>query len=173
MKYQTVRLLAAILTTLTAQSVFSAPVEVSVCYAHAGRDFGIDPDLLLAIGIQESRLNNEAINTGSSDYCQMQINQVHTSELKEFGINLKDLTHKPCTCIYTGTWVLAKLIQRYGTSWNTVGMYNAGVKYTPTAIRNRAIYAKTIRGIYTVIKMESKEGGDKSLALVNEKKPQK
>ncbi|MEN4807326.1 lytic transglycosylase domain-containing protein [Pantoea agglomerans] len=173
MKYQTVRLLAAFLGALTAQSAFAAPVEVSACYARAGRDYGIDPDLLLAIGIQESRLNNKAINNGSFDYCQMQVNQIHTGELKDFGINLKELTHKPCTCIYSGTWVLAKFFQRYGRSWNTVGMYNAGVKNSPGSNRARANYAKTIRGIYTVIKMEKKESGDKSLALLNETKPRK
>lgn len=173
MKYLTVRLLAAILTASMTQTVFASPVEVSACYVKAGRDYGIDPDLLIAIGIQESRLNNKAINSGSYDYCQMQVNQIHTGELKDFGINLKELTHKPCTCIYSGTWVLAKFFQRYGRSWNTVGMYNAGNKNSPGSNRARANYARTIRGIYTVIKMEKKESGEKSLALLNENKKPK
>jgi soluble lytic murein transglycosylase-like protein len=173
MRYSAIRLLAAILTAGMMQSVLAAPVEVSACYARAGRDYGIDPDLLIAIGIQESHLNNKAINKGSYDYCQMQVNQVHTDELKDFGINLKELTNKPCTCIYSGTWVLAKFFQRYGRSWNTVGMYNAGVKNSPGSNRARANYARTIRGIYTVIKMEKKESGEKSLALLNEKETHK
>lgn len=173
MKYQVVGVLVAVLTASMAQTVFAAPVEVSACYERAGRDYGIDPDLLLSIGIQESRLNNKAINKGSYDYCQMQVNQIHTDELKDFGINLKELTHQPCTCIYSGTWVLAKFFQRYGRSWNTVGMYNAGVKNSPVPNRNRANYARSIRGIYTVIKMEKKEGGEKSLALFNDNKTHK
>lgn len=168
MRYQPLRLVAAVLTMALAQPVFSAPVEVSACYKKAGLDYGIDPDLLLAIGIQESHLNNSAINKKSFDYCQMQVNSVHDKELKDFGINLKELTSKPCTCIYSGTWVLAKFFQRYGRSWDTVGMYNAGNKNTDKAKANRASYSLKIRKIYTVIKMEKKQGNRQSVAMLKE-----
>lgn len=173
MTYQAARVLTAILTVGIANTVLAAPVEVSACYAMAGKDYGIDTDLLVAIGIQESRLKNQAINRKSFDYCQMQVNRTHTRELKQFGIDLQELTNKPCACIYSGTWVLARLFRQYGASWNTVGMYNAGVRNSPKSNLARAKYAKTIRGIYTVIKMEKKEGSEKSLALLNETTPKK
>jgi len=168
MKYQALRLLAAILTVGLSGTAIAAPVQVSACYVKAGRDYGIDPDLLLAIGIKESHLNNNAINNKSFDYCQMQVNQTHTKELRDFGLNLKDLTNKPCACIYSGGWVLAKFFQRYGKSWNTVGMYNAGSKNTPAAARNREIYARSVKAIYTVLKMQKAQGDKETIARLGD-----
>jgi len=127
-------------------------VPVSHCYYQAAKDYGIDADLLIAIGIKESRLNNHAINRNSFDYCQMQVNRTHRTELEKFGINPVELTNKPCACIYTGAWVLAKFFKQYGVSWNTVGMYNAGARNTPRLNKIRQNYSNDVKAIYTILK---------------------
>jgi len=132
-------------------------VPVSNCYYKAAKDYGIDADLLIAIGIKESRLNNQAVNRSSFDYCQMQVNRTHKNELSKFGINPTELVNKPCTCIYTGAWVLAKFFKQYGANWNTVGMYNAGAKNTPRLNKIRQNYSNDIKAIYTVLKRQKQE----------------
>ncbi|CAM3826169.1 lytic transglycosylase domain-containing protein [Rouxiella silvae] len=142
--------LAACLIT-SIPSYAKTSVDVSQCYFTAGHDFHIDPLLLVAIGIKESRLNNNAINHKSNDYCQMQINQSHQKRLAEFGINPVNLTKEPCTCIYTGAWVLARNFKDYGRNWNSVGMYNTGPKNTPKLLKIRKSYSDDVRSIYTVL----------------------
>ena len=55
----------------------SASAAPKMCFNQAGRDFGIDPLLLTAISIKESRLVPNAINgsnsDGTEDVCGMQI----------------------------------------------------------------------------------------------------
>ncbi|HAU5458260.1 TPA: lytic transglycosylase domain-containing protein, partial [Cronobacter sakazakii] len=76
-----------------------------MCFNQAGRDYGIDPLLLTAISIKESRLNPAAINgsnsNGTEDVCGMQINSSHYGKLKNFNISRADLLSDPCICVYT------------------------------------------------------------------------
>lgn len=67
-------------------AVFSAQAAPELCFDEAGRDYGIDPTLLMAISIQESRLNPTAINSasagGTEDVCAMQLNSNNFAKLK-------------------------------------------------------------------------------------------
>lgn len=147
-----VRHIAILIASMASVSVYGGMVPVSQCYYKAGKDYGIDPVLLIAIGIKESRLNNNAVNRKTYDYCQMQVNSSHTRELYKFGINPVNLTNRPCECIYTGAWVLAKFFKRYGANWNTVGMYNAGARKTPKLDKIRKEYSDDVKSIYYVLK---------------------
>lgn len=147
-----VRDIAFLMASIVPVSVSAGMVPVSQCYYKAGKDYGIDPVLLIAIGIKESRLNNKAINRTTYDYCQMQVNSSHSRELAKFGIKPTNLTNNPCECIYTGAWVLAKFFKQYGASWNTVGMYNAGARRTPRLDKIRKEYSDEVKSIYYVLK---------------------
>ena len=138
---------------LTMAAVFSAQASPEMCFNKAGRDYGIDPLLLTAISIQESRLRMDAINDHSAhkteDVCGMQINSTHYPVLKKFDITRERLLKEPCTCIYTGAWVLARNFQAYGKNWDSVGMYNTGP--SPRLIVQRRAYANTIKNIYRIL----------------------
>ncbi|ELY7546284.1 lytic transglycosylase domain-containing protein [Cronobacter sakazakii] len=134
-------------------ATLSARAAPEMCFNQAGRDYGIDPLLLTAISIKESRLNPTAINgsnsNGTEDVCGMQINSSHYGKLKAFNISRADLLSDPCICVYTGAWVLAKNFKSYGKNWDSVGMYNTGA--SPNLIKRRRAYAKDIKNIYRVL----------------------
>jgi soluble lytic murein transglycosylase-like protein len=131
-------------------SVRAAP---ELCFNEAGHDFRIDPTLLMAISIQESRLNPRAINStsagGTEDVCAMQLNSKNFGKLKKFNITREDLLNNPCICVYSGAWILARNFQSYGRNWDSVGIYNAGPK--PELMKARREYARIIKSIYTIL----------------------
>lgn len=123
------------------------------CFTRAGHDYGIDPLLLTAISIKESKLRFGAVNSANSnkteDVCGMQINSSHYGSLKTFGITRERLLNEPCVCVYTGAWVLARNFEKYGRNWDSVGMYNTGP--SDRLIKQRRAYADHIRRIYQVL----------------------
>ncbi|WP_458039095.1 lytic transglycosylase domain-containing protein [Pantoea ananatis] len=132
---------------------FTVQAEPEMCFTKAGHDFGIDPRLLMAHSIQESRMRNNAINNKSArkstDVCNMQINSSNFNALKKFNITRERLLADPCICIYTGAWIEASNFKKYGRTWDTVGMYNTGPN--PKLIKQRREYAAIIKSIYRVL----------------------
>jgi hypothetical protein len=124
-----------------------------LCFNQAGKDYNIDPLLLTAISIQESRLRPAAINkanrNGTEDVCAMQVNSSHYGKLEKFNITRERLLNEPCICVYTGAWVLAHNFRAYGKNWDSVGMYNTGP--SPKTIKARREYARKIKSIYRVL----------------------
>jgi soluble lytic murein transglycosylase-like protein len=141
------------LPLLTLAAVFSAQANVDMCFNKAGHDYGIDPLLLTAISIKESRLKMAAINGGNrnktEDVCGMQVNSSHYSALMKFNITRERLLKEPCTCVYTGAWVLAHNFKSYGRNWDSVGMYNTGP--SKKLISQRRAYAGDIKNIYRIL----------------------
>lgn len=76
-----------VFAALALAAVFSAQAAPEMCFTKSGQVFGIDPRLLMAHSIQESRMRNNALNTKSSggtyDTCNMQINSSHFNQLKK------------------------------------------------------------------------------------------
>ena len=108
------------------------PVEA--CWQEAGSRYQIDPALLYAIARTESSLRPAAVNRnpdGSLDVGLMQINSRWLPALARYGIGNRELL-EPCTNIHVGAWILAQNFQRFGSSWNAVGAYNA---HTPALKR--------------------------------------
>ncbi|MGG6196549.1 lytic transglycosylase domain-containing protein [Pantoea allii] len=141
------------LTAAAFFTAFSVQAEPEMCFTKAGHDFGIDPRLLMAHSIQESRMRNNAINDRSAhkstDVCNMQINSTNFPKLKKFNITRERLLADPCICIYTGAWIEALNFKQYGRTWDTVGMYNTGPN--PKLIKQRREYAAIIKSIYRVL----------------------
>ncbi len=131
----------------------SAQAAPELCFDEAGRDYGIDPILLMAISIQESRLKPGAINSssagGTEDVCAMQLNSSNFKKLEKFNITRADLLNNPCICVYSGAWVLARNLKAYGRNWDSVGIYNTGPSLK--LIKARREYAGIIKSIYTVL----------------------
>jgi soluble lytic murein transglycosylase-like protein len=114
------------------------------CWEEAGRKYGINPWLLVAIARTESGLNPRAVNrgngNGSYDVGLMQINSAWLPTLRNYGIDEERL-FEPCTNITVGAWILAQNMRRLGATWEAVGAYNAAsrdkrVRYAASVYRN-------------------------------------
>ena len=150
-KAQTVKISLYAATLLVIS--LSAGAAPRMCFDQAGKDYGIDPLLLMSISIKESRLKSDAINgsnrNGTEDVCGMQVNSSHYGKLKNFNITRERLLNDPCICVYTGAWVLAHNFRSYGKNWDSVGMYNTGP--SKKLIIPRRAYAEDIKNIYRVL----------------------
>jgi hypothetical protein len=80
-----------------------------MCFDQAGKDYQIDPLLLMSISIKESHLVPDAINgsnrNGTEDVCGMQVNSSHYGKLKNFNITRERLLNDPWRlygCMGTG-----------------------------------------------------------------------
>ena len=115
-----INLLAPLLLAI----VFPASAAPQMCFDQAGKDYNIDPLLLMSISIQESSLianaTNSANRDGTEDVCGMQINSSHYKKLAGFNITRQRLMNDPCICVYTGAWVLAHNFRSYGKNWDSV-----------------------------------------------------
>lgn len=134
------------LSTLAVMAML--PPQALACWGEAGQRYGVSAELLYAIARVESNLNPKAVNrshvqrTGSYDIGLMQINSHHLSMLSRHGIQESDL-FDPCTNIQVGAWLLSDLFSRRGTTWDTVGAYNAACSQLKgeACARTRAKYA--------------------------------
>ncbi|TBR75365.1 MAG: BapC protein [Burkholderiaceae bacterium] len=97
------------------------------CFNDAAARYGVEPNLLRAIAMQESsgRWNTTVENSnGTVDRGLMGINSIHMPSLARFGISVRSL-YDPCTNIYVGAWLLKKEILKYGYTWAAVGAYHS------------------------------------------------
>lgn len=126
------------------------------CWNAAGRYYHVDPWLLFAIAEVESGMNPNAVgynHDGTRDVGLMQINSSHFPELKRKGIDEYRLMTEPCTSIMVGASILSGMINVYGSNWEAVGAYNAGVK--KENYPQRRVYARKVWGKYQQIKRAS------------------
>lgn len=135
------------------------------CFEQAGQRYRVDPLLLEAIAIQESRLRQEASNKNydskgrllSTDYGVMQINTANANLLIQMGLiqHPEDLIKDPCFNVQAGAWVLARHLRICGNTWRCLGSYNAGFHASAKQEAKRLGYAQTIRTIYGRLKARS------------------
>ncbi|MFH5249618.1 lytic transglycosylase domain-containing protein [Burkholderia semiarida] len=121
----------------------------ATCFEAAGERYGIDPRLLHAIAIVESRMEPGAVGTnpnGTVDVGLMQINSSHFPRLQRRGITREKLTRDPCASVLVGAEILADFIGRHGYTWRAVGAYNAGSRKDREAARK--VYAEKVARRY-------------------------
>lgn len=144
---------------------FSSTASFAYCFKEAGKAMKIDPLLLLAISLRESRLNADAVGINktvnnkihSYDYGLMQINSENVKRIfSAFGIDSKTLLNNPCINIYAGAYILRKNFNLWGENWWSIGAYNAGSKQSVKQELKRQQYAKEVKSIYSnLIRMNS------------------
>lgn len=143
------RLLLATLLLISSTSVFSQD-----CFDRAGRDYGINADLLRAISFRESSWRSDALNVVSPESYAVGTMQIHSqnfAHLSQFGITPEVLTSDVCMNIYTGAYYLATAFKRWGTTWRAVGAYNAGFRDNENQEMKRQRYAGEVKAIYEKI----------------------
>lgn len=135
------------------------------CFREAGEAMKVDPLLLLATAIQESRLRSSAIGVNkpdakgnvSYDYGLMQINSLNVEKIfRRYGIDKQTLLTNPCINIYAGAYILRKNFDQYGVNWFSVGAYNAGTAKSSIQERKRKKYAMEVKAIYLKLQQMDK-----------------
>lgn len=115
------------------------------CWDKAGKTYGVDPWLLMAVAKVESGFNANAINknkNASVDLGMMQINSFWLPTLNKYGIGTRDLLN-PCTSVFVGSWIMAQNIKKFGYNQDGIGAYNSPGNMT---IRRR--YAQAVYKAY-------------------------
>ncbi len=140
--------------------LLSTPPVMADCWHRAGERYGIEPELLQAIGIVESGLLSSATNgnkNGSTDFGLMQINSQHLRQLNKYNITAHTLINNPCQNVMVGAWVLAGLMRKFGYSWDAVGAYNAGNGRSRKTKIWRQRYIKKVVPVYQRLKNKHKD----------------
>lgn len=125
------------------------------CFEEAGREYGINPQLLQGIATVESSLNPTAINrnkNGSADYGLMQINSFW---LKKLGTTAEELLKNPCYNVKAGAFVLRGCLDRHGENWEAVGCYNA-TNRSKQAAYSWKIYRELLKGATAKVRENKK-----------------
>ena len=107
------------------KQVLGLPVDQ--CIADAAKFHRVDPQLLKAILMVESRLNPNAVNrnaNGTRDIGVAQVNSIHLPALEKHGIRESEL-RDGCVNTYVGAWLLSKQIARHGLNWFGVAAYHS------------------------------------------------
>jgi len=100
------------------------------CFYRAAELYGVNPYLLMAIALVESRMNPSALGrnkNGSYDLGIMQINTSWIPYLRKYGIDINHVWD-PCYNIHLGAMVLKHCMLTHGNTWKAVDCYNKGHK---------------------------------------------
>jgi soluble lytic murein transglycosylase-like protein len=128
------------------QHLFNNASSMQGCWDSAGKTYGVDPWLLMAVAKVESSFKANAINknkNNSYDIGMMQINSFWLPTLAKYGISSKDLLN-PCTSVFVGSWIMAQNIKRFGFNQDGIGAYNS-----PGNITIRRRYAQAVYKAYS------------------------
>jgi soluble lytic murein transglycosylase-like protein len=113
------------------------------CFDEAAQYHKVNPWILRAIAARESGFKPSTISrnsNGTVDLGEMGINSVHLPELARYGISQSDLLDG-CKSVYVAGWRLAKMVKKYGNTWEAVGAYSSETE------RYRNQYSALIRQI--------------------------
>ena len=106
--------------------VILCPLHVlAFCFDEAGREYGINPDLLESIARLESNFNPEAINRNRSGSWDVGLMQINSTWIGAMGLDGQELTRNPCYNVMIGAKILKQCISKHGYTWEAVGCYNA------------------------------------------------
>jgi len=111
--------------------ISSAPVALAshACWERAATETGTSIELLQAIAWTESSMRPHVVNlshlniTGTRDVGLVGVN-TEPRMLRRLGLTEADLLD-PCTNLRAGARILREKFDRYGTTWEAVGAYNA------------------------------------------------
>ena len=112
---------------LLSVSLCAKPSDYDAYFQKVGNHYNIPPLLLKNIVMIESGGNPDAIrknDNGSKDYGLMQINSIHFSRLRQWGINESNILN-PQINIFVGGWLLSEHIKERGFNLQAIGNYHS------------------------------------------------
>ena len=112
------------------------------CISEASQCFQINPLVLKAIIWNESGNNPQAINKNKNktiDVGLMQINSIHFSQLQRMGVSLNSLTTNRCANVFSGAWLLNRVVKRYGYTWDGIASYHSRTPVLRENYANRLV----------------------------------
>ena len=101
--------------------------EQAPCVAPAADYHSVNPWVLKAILKVESGFNPRAFNrnaNGTVDVGMAQINSIHFSQLRNWGVAPSDLLDG-CVATYVAAWHLAGRIREHGNTWFGIAAYHS------------------------------------------------
>ena len=101
------------------------------CVEPAAQYHGVNPQILRAILMVESRLNPGVVSrnsNGSIDVGIAGINSIHFKELAKHGIGHQQLLDA-CVSTYVAAWKVRKKTERWGNTWYGVAAYHSETPY--------------------------------------------
>lgn len=120
--------LAGMRKALVAAALLAAATSARAdCVDDAAQYHKVNPWILRAIAARESNFNPTAIGRNSNnteDLGMFGTNTVHLPELARYGIDRKDLFDS-CKAAYVASWRLAKMVRKYGNTWEAAGAYHS------------------------------------------------
>ena len=139
-------------STLVIAGMFAMVQANAFCFEQAGREYNVNPALLIAIAQVESSMRHDVLNeshferTKTIDIGLMQINSGALKQLAKEGITKEMLLRDPCTNVRVGARILAEKFKKEGPGWEGVGAYNAScVQLKGEACRQaRATYTNKV-----------------------------
>ncbi|QQG29057.1 lytic transglycosylase domain-containing protein [Pectobacterium carotovorum] len=123
-------------------TLVTAATQQYDCITEAAMCFQINPLLIKAIIFQESGNRQHAITKNKNntiDVGLMQINSIHFKELSSIGISEQTLRENSCANVFSGTWILHKVIQKHGYSWDGIGKYHSSTPHHHDKYINKII----------------------------------
>lgn len=127
------------------------------CVASAAQTHRVNPDVLRAILMVESRMNPAVVSknsNGTIDVGIAGINSIHFKELSRFGISQSDLMD-PCISTFVAAWKVSKKIAKWGNTWFGVAAYHSETPYYnnryQVMLYNEMVRAGVVRG--TILKV--------------------
>jgi len=108
-------------------SLSAKPSDYDAYFQKVGNHYNIPPLLLKNIVMIESGGNPDAIrknDNGTKDYGLMQINSIHFSRLRQWGINESNILN-PQINIFVGGWLLSEHIKERGFNLQAIGNYHS------------------------------------------------
>jgi soluble lytic murein transglycosylase-like protein len=101
------------------------------CVASAAQTHRVNPDILRAILMVESRMNPGVVSknsNGTIDVGIAGINSIHFRELSRHGISQSDLMD-PCVSTFVAAWKVSKKMAKWGNTWFGVAAYHSETPY--------------------------------------------
>lgn len=105
--------------------------RTSQCIQQASEYHRVNPDMMMAIVVHESRGNSSLVlrnRDNSLDVGAAGINSVHWPELRAKGV-LPEHLMDACVSVYVGAWHLSKKMAKHGNNWKAVGAYHSETPY--------------------------------------------
>jgi soluble lytic murein transglycosylase-like protein len=118
--------------------LLTASIAHAFCFAQAGAEYGLAPEILQSISTTESENKPYVVHWNTDGTFDVGLMQINSRWEKSVGKELWSRLFDPCTNVRVGAWILAQCVQRYGYGWKAVGCYHSSIPF------KRDSYAKKI-----------------------------